>query len=201
MYKVLLFLICLFFTACQSNKKLPILGEPSVQNGELVYPTVSDFHVINQDSADISLKDFKGKIYLADFIFLSCPTICPKMTQTMSSVYQYYQSNSQIAYISYSIDPLHDTIPRLKEYANQLNISNQAWHIVTGNKDSIMYLAEHAYFSTAFADSTSPGGFTHSGGILLVDKNKHIRGVYDGTATVSSQKIIADIKLLLDEQN
>ena len=199
MYKVILMIGCLYFASCQSDKKLPYLGEATLQEGKKVYPTVPDFKTLDQDSNVVTIQNFKGKIYLADFIFLSCPTICPKMTQTVAQVYAHYKDDTMVKYISYSIDPDRDSITRLKEYADQFNIKNNVWHFVTGNKDSILYLAEHAYYSTAYADSTSPGGFTHSGGILLVDKNKHIRGVYDGTDNNASKQIIADIKLLLKE--
>ena len=200
MKKFTAFIICLIIYSCDSKKELPFLGEPISQNGHLIYPTISSFSFMNQDSLLIRNQHFDGKIYLADFIFLSCPTICPKMTNTMKKVHDHFINNDQIYYISYSIDPEHDSIPRLKEYAMQLNASNKTWQFVTGNKDSILYLAEHAYYSKAYIDSTSPGGFTHSGGILLVDKNRHLRGVYNGTAINSSDKIIADIKLLLEEE-
>lgn len=199
MNKFIAIVLCLFLFSCHSNTQLPILGEPISQNGILIYPTISHFSFMNQDSILITNKDFDGKIYLADFIFLSCPTICPKMTNTMKKVHDHFADNKNVNYISYSIDPDNDSIPRLKEYAQHLHANNKTWHFVRGDKDSVLHLAEHAYFSKAYIDSTSPGGFTHSGGILLVDKNKHIRGVYDGTVSSSSDKIIADINLLLEE--
>ncbi|GAB4450392.1 MAG: hypothetical protein Fur0028_05870 [Bacteroidales bacterium] len=165
-----------------------------------MYPTIPAFKFINQDSIEVTEKTFDGKIYIADFIFLSCPTICPKMTNEMIKVYQTYKSNPNILFISHTIDPEHDSIPRLKSYAENLGIDPTKWFFVTGNKDKIYSLAEESYFATAYADNTAPGGYVHSGGLLLVDKNKHIRGVYDGTNPKETERLKADIKILLNEQ-
>ena len=165
-----------------------------------MYPSVPAFKFINQDSIVVTDKIFNNKIYVADFIFLSCPTICPKMTNEMMKVYEEYKSNPNILFISHTIDPLNDSIPRLKSYADNLDADSKKWFFVTGNKDSIYSLAENGYFSTAYSDSTAPGGYVHSGGLLLVDKNKHIRGVYDGTNPKETQRLKTDIKTLLNEQ-
>lgn len=194
-------LACCIAAACsQPAQKLPILGDPNIEGKDTAYPTIANFNFTDQDSNAISNQTFANKIYVADFIFLSCPTICPKMTGAMQEVYKSYAADERVAFLSHSIDPRHDTIPRLKAYANNLGVAANRWHFVTGNQDSIQNLSEHSYFSTAYPDSTSPGGFTHSGGLLLVDKNRHIRGVYNSTKPAETQRLIGDIQLLLKEQ-
>lgn len=180
--------------------RLPILGNPKILGNDTIYPKIPAFRFINQDSIEVTNKTFDNKIYVADFIFLSCPTICPKMTNEMKKVYETYKSNPNILFISHTIDPENDTLPRLKNYANNLGIDSKKWFFVTGNKDSIYSLAENEYFSKAYSDSTAPGGYVHSGGLLLIDKNKHIRGVYDGTNQKETKRLISDIKKLLIEQ-
>lgn len=193
--------ICLTTLGCTSkNNKLPILGNPSIVGNNTIYPTIPAFKFINQDSLEITEKTFDGKIYVADFIFLNCPTICPKMTNEMTKVYEAYKSNPNILYISHTIDPLNDSIPRLKSYSENLGADPQKWFFVTGDKDKIYSLAEESYFSTAYSDSTAPGGYVHSGGLLLIDKKKHIRGVYDGTDQTETERLKSDIKKLLNEQ-
>jgi protein SCO1 len=198
---LLLFYIILLVASCrQTAKRLPILGEPTISGNNKIYPTIADFSLINQDGKTVTNSTFNNKIYVADFIFLSCPTICPKMTKEMYKTYISFASDERIAFISHSIDPENDTIPRLKAYTNNLGVSSARWHFVTGDQKIILNLAEHSYFSTAYPDSTSPGGFTHSGGLLLVDKYRHIRGVYDGTKPEETQRLINDIQTLLKEQ-
>jgi protein SCO1/2 len=192
--------IILLASCKQPVKQLPILGNPVITGKDTTYPTIANFSLTNQDGQTVTNKTFENKIYVADFIFLSCPTICPKMTREMYNAYLPYASDNRVAFISHTIDPEHDTIPRLKAYATNLGVSSPKWQFVTGKQDSIMNLSEHSYFSTAYPDSTSPGGFTHSGGLLLVDKNRHIRGVYNGTKPEETQRLINDIQTLLKEQ-
>ncbi len=198
-FLLLVFCFCLF--ACkEKQQQLPVLGEPELIGNEKVYPTIASFNFINQDSQQVNAGTFTDKVYIADFIFLSCPTICPKMTAAMNKVYRAYLQDDRVALLSHTIDPDNDTIPRLKAYANNLQVSTPKWHFVTGNQDTIMHLAEKSYFSAAYPDSTAPGGFTHSGGLLLIDKNRHIRGVYNGTKPAETDRLIADIAVLLAEQ-
>lgn len=193
--------ICLTLLGCTNkNNKLPILGNPTIVGNDTIYPTIQAFNFINQDSIEVTDRTFEGKIYIADFIFLSCPTICPKMTNEMIKVYEAYKSNPNILFISHTIDPEHDSIPRLKSYAENLGADSKKWFFVTGDKDKIYSLAEESYFATAYSDSTAPGGYVHSGGLLLIDKNKHIRGVYDGTDPKETDRLKSDIKALLNEQ-
>ncbi len=192
---------CLFFLSCdRKDNVLPILGSPKIEGENKIYPTIQAFKFINQEGVEVTEKTFNDKIYIADFIFLSCPTICPVMTNEMLEVYETYKSNPNVLFISHTVDPVNDSIPLLKRYAENLGAAPSLWHFVTGNKDDIYRLAEESYFAVAYADSTAPGGFVHSGGLFLVDKNKHIRGVYDGTNPAESERLKSDLKKLLNEQ-
>lgn len=202
MKKLLSFVISLFLLigCAEQTKKLPVFGTTTIQGNDTLYSTIRPFSFVSQDSLTITEDTFKDKIYVTDFIFLSCPTICPVMTQQMKRVYDAYQSNPHISFLSHSIDPFNDTVPRLKAYTDNLGIDNTKWFFVTGDKDSIFSMANDSYFATAFVDSTSPGGFTHSGVFLLVDTHKHIRGAYDGTNADEADRLMADIKILIAEQ-
>ncbi len=193
-------LFFLFVSCEQSPEPLPILGKPVYSESDTIFPTISNFSFVDQDSQIVTNQTFVNKIYVTNFIFLSCPTICPKMTAEMHNVYIAFETDERVALISHTIDPEHDSIPKLYNYAKNLGIRNSKWHFVTGNQDSIRNLAESSYFSSAFPDSTAPGGFTHSGGLLLIDKKRHIRGVYDGTNPEETNRLIKDIKTLLKEQ-
>ncbi len=192
---------CLFFLSCdRKDNVLPILGSPKIEGENKIYPTIQAFKFINQEGVEVTEKTFNDKIYIADFIFLSCPTICPVMTNEMHEVYETYKSNPNVLFISHTVDPVNDSIPLLKRYAENLGAEATLWHFVTGNKNDIYRLAEESYFAVAYADSAAPGGFVHSGGLFLVDKNKHIRGVYDGTNPAESERLKSDLKKLLNEQ-
>lgn len=193
--------ILLFLVSCSvPERKLPFLGNPVVTDTDTIYPVISSFAFIDQDSAIVTSATFDNKIYIADFIFLSCPTICPVMTNEMNKVYTAFKTNPNVYFLSHTIDPEHDSISRLKAYAGSLGIRDKKWLFVTGDKKEIYRIANESYFATAYADSLAPGGYVHSGGILLVDKNKHIRGVYDGTNPKETTRLMTDLKILLKEQ-
>ncbi len=182
------------------DKKLPIIGHPIVAGNDTVYSAIKPFSFLSQDSAVVTPKTFDHKIYVADFIFLFCKSICPIMTNEMKKVYDTYRTNPNVFFLSHTIDPENDTIPRLKEFAENLGVDGHKWFFVTGEKDSIYSAAANSYFATAYPDESSPGNFIHSGGLLLVDIHKHIRGVYDGTNPKETDRLIADMKILLHEQ-
>ncbi|MBZ4190544.1 SCO family protein [Niabella beijingensis] len=179
---------------------MPYLGNPELNGKDSVYPTIADFSFIDQDSQVVTNKTFQNKAYVADFIFLSCPTICPIMTKEMKHVYDAFAQDDRVAFLSHTIDPERDTVGRLKKYAAALGVNTAKWHFVTGNQDSIMNIAAHSYFSAAHPDSADASNFIHSGGLLLIDKNRYIRGVYDGSDPEETKQLIADIKTLLKEQ-
>jgi protein SCO1/2 len=194
------------FTSCQ-DKKLPYIGEPDVvkktvegkEVEETIYPTIPDFSFQNQNGETITGKSFDGKIYVADFFFTTCPTICPPMKKNLLKVYKTYQNNPQVGILSHTIDPEHDSVAVLKKYANDLGVKGNMWQFVTGDRDKIYEIGEKHYMVSAREDSTEAGGYIHSGHFILIDKNKHIRGMYDGTTDEGTEQLIADIEVLLKE--
>lgn len=201
MVRFIALLLGIAVVACKRpDLTLPVLGTPSVIGQDTIYPAVRDFKFTDQDSNEVTGRTFDDKIYVADFIFLSCPSICPKMNEAMLAVYTTFKDNSNVLFLSHTIDPQRDTIPRLKAFADNLKIRSEKWHFVTGNQDSIYAMADKSYFATAYPDSEAPGGYAHSGGLLLIDKNRHIRGVYDGTNPAETTRLIHDLHLLLKEQ-
>ncbi|POY35988.1 SCO family protein [Solitalea longa] len=201
--------ILLFTIACNntSSEQLPILGrrEPvsKIVNGkevvDTVYQTIQSFRFVNQDSQWVSNDTFKDKIYVADFFFTSCPTICPIMKKNMLVVYNKFKGNPHFGIISHSIDPRHDSVTVLKKFAHKIGVDDTQWNFVTGNRDTIYALAEHSYLTTAKEDNAAPGGIVHQGAFILIDKNRHIRGVYDGTNPEAVDKMMIDIDNLLNE--
>jgi protein SCO1/2 len=197
-------IILLFFSACHKNR-LPILGERTVEKTmkdgkeviDTVYQTIPPFSFTDQDGQTITNETFKDKIYIADFIFLSCQTICPKMNMQMKRLHDEFINDPEVVFLSHSIDPENDTTARLKEYAEANKIKTEKWHLVRGSEDSIYDIATKGYFSTAYKDSA--GEYVHSGGMLLIDKKQRVRGIYDGTQQYPVDDLIRDIKLLKKE--
>lgn len=183
-----------------SSRKLPIMGERDFVNGDSVYHTIPDFSFVNQDSSIITNKTYEGKIYVADFFFTTCPTICPVMKKQMLRVYEKYKENPKVGILSHTIDPRHDSVKILKEYASQLGVSGKMWNFVTGEKAKIYEIGEKSYYVTAGEDSTAAGGIIHSGAFILVDTKRRVRGIYDGTKETDVTKLIKDMEVLLNEK-
>ncbi|WP_410879415.1 SCO family protein [Myroides sp. DW712] len=205
MKRLLLFFVVSFCLACsQKTEQLPYLGHPTIEtapNGaskEKQYQ-IPSFSLINQDSLVVSNETLAGKIYIADFIFLQCPTICPKMNVEMKRVYDQYQTEESVVFVSHTIDPKNDSIPVLKAYSESLGVKTPKWQFLHGEETTIHQLAQ-GYFMQAYQENKAPGGYAHSGGFLLIDGKQHIRGVYDGTSTTDVNRLIQDINLLLKEQ-
>ncbi|MCP3931035.1 MAG: SCO family protein [Bacteroidetes bacterium] len=188
--------------ACNSanrmDKPLPVLGKKEIVNGDTIQHQIPDFEFVNQDSQIVNNGTFRGKAYVADFFFTHCPTICPKMTQQMLRLHDQFMEEEKFMLLSYSIDTKRDTVGRLKEYSENLGVNSQKWHFVTGNKDDIYELADD-YFSIAIEDADAPGGFDHSGYLILVDSDRHIRSFCNGTDPEAVDTFMKDIQKLLDE--
>ena len=194
---VFVFLVVL---GCQQEKKLPFLGPKVIgKQGDTLYHKIPDFKFLNQDSLWISEKDMAGKIYVADFFFTTCPTICPKMKTQLLRIYDKFAEEDRVRILSHTIDPEYDGVRVLKEYAKKLNINSPRWNLVTGKKSDIYRLGEKSYMVTAQEDANEEGGFVHSGAFILVDKNRHVRGIYDGTKEEDVNHLIEDIGVLLKE--
>ncbi len=191
----------------KGTDQLPIMGRSKVVEkkvgGKVVYDTIphtiADFQFVNQDSTLITNDTFKGKVYVADFFFTSCPTICPLMKKQMLRVYERFRANDKVAILSHSIDPTYDNVAVLKSYAEGLGVSSDKWHFVTGDEDDIFNIGEKSYMVTAGADETAPGGYIHSGAFLLIDMDRRVRGLYDGTIPDEVDILMNDIDRLLSE--
>ena len=191
----------LLLSGCITKKEspLPVFGEREVIGTDTVYHTIANFKFVDQDSTEVTNDTYKGKIYVADFFFTSCRTICPIMKTQMLRVYDSIQNDPNVLLLSHTIDPEYDTVGLLHDYANRLGVKSDKWHFVTGNKDEIYKLAQTSYFSTALEDKSEPDGFIHSGAFLLIDKDRRIRGKYDGTKEDDVNRLLADIQRLKTE--
>ena len=183
-----------------SPAELPILGERYVDdNQDTVYHEIAEFAFVNQVGDTITNVDVDGKIYVADFFFTTCPTICPIMKKEMLRVYEKFNDQPNFMILSHSIDPTHDTQEVLKDYAEKLGVEDaSSWNFLTGDQEKIFEIGQTSYLTTAMADQMEPGGFLHSGAFLLVDGNGRIRGVYDGTKSDQVDRLISDIPKLLN---
>lgn len=197
---VFFLVVIVLIASCNVNEKpLPVFGQKEVVNGDTLYHTIAPFSFVDQDSAIITNSTFNDKIYVADFFFTSCRTICPVMKKEMLRVYEATSEMPDVLILSHSIDPEYDTVALLHDFAERLGVESKRWHFVTGVKDSIYKIAQTSYFATAMEDKTEPDGFIHSGAFLLIDKQQRIRGKYDGTKEEDVNRLIADIKKLRRE--
>ncbi|MFL5731180.1 MAG: SCO family protein [Cytophagaceae bacterium] len=163
------------------------------------YHTIPDFTLTDQDGKAFSGKSLKGKIYVADFFFTSCPSTCPKMTNQLKRVQEAYSANPEIKIVSFTVDPGHDTVEVLKNFAQRNDAMPGKWSFLTGAKDSIYTLAQKGYFISAGEEKTSSEAFLHSTKLILVDKEGRIRGFYDGISQSEVDRLITEIKVLLHE--
>lgn len=198
-YLLVFGIIAYFLPSCQTDDKpLPIIGHKSIENGDTLYHQIPPFNFVNQDSQQVTAKTFKNKIYVVDFFFTSCPTICPVVKSQMMRIYDRFEKKDRLLFLSHSVDGRRDSVPRLKVYADNLGVDADRWHFVTGDITEIYDIAED-YFSVAKEDPTAPGGFDHSGRLILVDTKKHVRSFCDGTDKEDVDRFMEDIEKLLDE--
>ena len=206
----------LLTTACteppKEAAKLPMMGErdvrPRADGGpaDTVFATVPAFRLTDQARQIITNKTFAGRAYVADFFFATCPGICPKMQGELLKVYTKYAKDPRVVFLSHTIDPAHDTIPVLRDYAQRLGITDAArWHFATTGahgeptaKDTVFQLAR-AYFTAALPDKQAPGGFAHNGTFALVDDQGHIRGLYDSLNAQEVARLFEELPILLAE--
>lgn len=182
------------------DTELPILGlREALRDGEAVLDTIRipPFRLMDQDSNVVDISTVQGKVFVADFFFTTCPSICPLMSKQMFRVYERFKDNPDVLLLSHSIDPMHDTVLVLRNYAGAMGVKGASWRFLTGNQDSIFTLAEKFYMVNALIDANSPGGYAHSGHFVLVDKDRRIRGYYDGTTEEGADKLMRDMDRLL----
>ena len=200
----LLGLMSLGLFACESESQqatdpLPYLGENVItEAGDTVYYQIPAFGFVDQDSSWVTNESVEGKIYVTDFFFTSCLSICPKMKQQMLRVHQAYAQDDDVLLLSHTIDPNYDSAEVLKEYADRMELASSQWRFLTGPKDSI-YSMGAKYFVAANEDVNSPDGFYHTDVFTLVDKERRVRGVYHGTDSVEVKRLIVDIDRLKQE--
>lgn len=209
--------VCVFliaFSGCKQKNKsveegLPFINKPdftpewidksSPQYGSI--HTIPPFSFTDQDGNTISEKTVKGKIYVADFFFTSCGSICPRMTNNMAILQDRFKANDNIIFLSHSVMPGKDSVPVLKNYAEKKGIISGKWHLLTGNRDVIYTLARKHYFAgDTIGYYQDNNEFLHTENFILVDKYRRIRGVYNGTLPVEMDRLKEDIDVLLKEE-
>lgn len=196
------------FMACNNKKTLPILSarlgvETKTVDGkqviDTIYKTIPNWSFYNQDSVLINQDTFKGKVYVTDFFFTSCSTICPTMHRNLKTVYDAFSTTDDVAFLSHTIDFKYDKPSKLKAYAQKLGVDTKRWQFVWGEKDKVYPLAEKDYLVAVQEDSAATDGYIHQGWLVLVDKEGRLRGAYDGTKTEEVEKLKNDIFVLLEE--
>ncbi|MFT5863568.1 MAG: protein SCO1/2 [Flavobacteriales bacterium] len=173
----------------------PALVDTSMQTS-IEDHTVSDFELINQNGETITQSDYKNKIYVTDFFFAKCPSICPIMTSNLAKIQERFIDNEEIMLLSISVTPRIDSVPVLYEYAKDNGVIDHKWNVTTGNKKHIYNLARKSYFAVVDEGDGGLQDFIHTPNFILVDTKKQIRGVYDGTNDQEIQRLIKDITSL-----
>jgi protein SCO1/2 len=195
----ILFLPCIFYIVLIQGKnhfkQLEIFGpKEAVAEGDTIYHTIPPFSFLNQEGKIISDKDLEGKIYVANFFFATCPTICPKMNYNVKGLTEKYIHDEQVKFLSFTVDPEKDSVEALAAYAKEMGADNN-WWFLTGDKDSIYSLARNGFLVAAAGGKTA-ADFFHSQNLLLIDKDKRIRGIYDGLDESEVKKLNDEIEVL-----
>ena len=195
--------IYLFYTILKPAETLPIY-QPAFVNEKLVdssiihiskYHKISDFKLTNQNGEEITQENYRNKIYVADFFFTTCQDICPIMTKNMYRLQEELKNDKEILFLSHTVIPKIDNVERLKEYAIENNVDDSKWNLVTGDKKQIYELARKSYL--AVEDSKfEKFDMIHTENFMLIDKEKQIRGFYDGTDDKEIDKLLSDIQIL-----
>lgn len=208
MIRFVIAITALVFFSCNTKtteiKKLllPVIGEKKLagtDGKDTLYHTVQPFSFINQYHDTVSEKTIENKIYVADFFFATCQSICPKMSSQLVHVQNAFKNDNNVLILSHTVNPANDTVEVLNGYAQTYGAIKNKWHLLTGNKKTIYDMARYSYLVNALEDDGSAEGFLHSELFILVDAQKRIRGMYDGTDSVAVLKLISDIKLLKQE--
>ncbi len=203
--------LVIFFSSCknkQGEEGLPFINKPDftpewISKNDEAYKSIHKipaFSFTDQDGNTVTEKSVEGKVYVADFFFTHCTSICPKMTKNMSALQDYFRNNNEVKLLSYSVLPEMDSVPVLKKYAEKKNIISGKWYLLTGNKDDIYQLAKKEYYAGDTLGYYQTGNeFLHTENFILIDKHRRIRGVYNGTLDVEMDRLKEDIIMLLKE--
>ena len=199
-----LLIVCALSCNQLSKKELPVYN-PSDINPELVdrdlqqtstNHKVSDFELVNQNGEVITQEDYKDKVYVVDFFFTRCPSICPIMTNNMAKLQMEFLNTKEVMFLSLSVTPDIDSIPVLRKYATDKGVIDSKWNVTTGNKKHIYELARKSYFAVVEQGDGGLQDFIHTPNFILVDKKKQIRGIYDGTNDDEIERLVNDLKIL-----
>ncbi|UJH90326.1 SCO family protein [Antarcticibacterium sp. 1MA-6-2] len=199
-------IIITIYTILKPEKRLPVY-QPDMVNAELVdttvqyirkYHTIGDFKLLNQNGDTITQEFYKDKIYIADFFFTTCLTICPIMTDHMQKIQEKLKNDPEVLLLSHTVIPQHDSVPVLKKYALENGIDDSKWNLVTGDKKEIYDLARKSYLATKSDGDGGPYDMIHTENFVLVDKKGQIRGFYDGTQPGVIDEVMRDVKILKD---
>ncbi|MDP5104581.1 MAG: SCO family protein [Polaribacter sp.] len=199
--------IPVFYHLVKVDKKLkvynPVDVNPSLVDVSLKHitndHTIADFELINQNGETITNNNYKNKIYVADFFFTRCQTICIAMAYNMNELQEYYKNDKDIMFLSHSVTPVMDSVSVLKEYAIRKGVIDGKWNVTTGSKKHIYELARKSYFAVLESGDGGEDDFIHTEQFVLVDKERRIRGYYDGTEKKDMEKLKLDIVLLKEE--
>jgi protein SCO1/2 len=164
------------------------------------YHKIANFKLINQNGKTITQNDYKNKIYVADFFFTTCQTICPVMTSHMADIQKEILNDDEVMLLSHSVTPEIDTVAQLKRYAIEKGVNDAKWNLVTGDKKQIYELARKSYLAVKDVGDGGPFDMIHTENFMLIDKKKQIRGFYDGTDPEAINKLLEDIKILKQEK-
>lgn len=194
----------LFYNALKPAKSLPIYN-PAMINPELVDSTmqhigrnhtIKDFKFVNQNGDTITQKDYEGKVYVADFFFTTCPTICPIMTKNMADIQNAIANNPDVKLLSHTVMPEIDSVAVLKEYAIKNKVNDAKWNLVTGRKEDIYEMARKSYLAVKIGKPEELYDMVHTENFVLIDQKRRVRGFYDGTKKEDVQRLIEDINWL-----
>lgn len=202
-------IIYFIYDALNPEQRLPVY-QPNMVNPELVdstlhdtkkYHTIADFNLVNQNGRTITQEEYQGKIYIADFFFTTCPSICPIMTKNMAEIQGTILDDDDVKLLSHSVTPNIDSVAQLKKYATEKGVIDAKWNLVTGDKKQIYALARKSYLAVKTDGDGGPYDMIHTENFILVDKEKRIRGFYDGTNKKEVEKLLADLAILKRSYN
>lgn len=179
---------------------LPFFGpKNALKMNDTSYHTIPDFQFINQFGDVVNQQTVHGKVYVTDYFFTTCKTICPVMSTQLERVYTTYKNREDFMILSHTVDPETDSVAQLLSYAKLHGVKDKKWMFVTGEKKHLYEVARKGYLLNAEEGNGGPDDFIHTQNFALIDKERHIRGFYDGTDSIDINKLIIDIKLLLQE--
>jgi protein SCO1/2 len=197
-----IFTLIIFLSCKEKNQVLPYYDTPNFTpkwdiKNKTLFHTIRPFNLISQENRIFTEKDIDGKICVADFFFTTCPGICPKMTKSMSNIQKEFINDDEVLLLSHSVTPEKDSVSVLKKYALEKNVNFKRWKLLTGNKNEIYDLGRKYYFVEE-DEGIKKGNdvFLHTENFILIDKQRHIRGIYNGLDPNSINNLINDIKIL-----